>query len=435
MIPDTTGVFAGGVSPNISAGGGGLDSNALFSLMLAGQSLMNFGSDTSKPIDMATPVGSYIGNINKAKMLNKQEKKDDQFMSMVKEALNPDTTSKLTIGPTGATMAYDPKTTPMLKNLLSGEESFEGAIEPGVSPFSQLSTPSVPTPSIGGGPAAPSPFVPTQPISSGLDDITPGDLAGLTTKDITDILGAKHAQEQLKEQSYRDIVDAMYKGAVIKREGTAHITDKAYKEALTAKAQQETEADKPVYEIPGTKIKLNAKDYLAHQKMLKETTPNEVKLYEFALKQGFEGSIVDFKNADWTGHRKDYEKVKSEGYDKDFNTWMLEMAKAGAINLGGKLEERDAIAARKGQEYFSDPKWTEDINKQTALFDKDQAWLIPEKDRPLAKAKVIVKTIEDKIAAGSGAIQSVVMDKDGKTMVWTVKWPSGDVKTVKQAVR
>ena len=113
----------------------------------------------------------------------------------------------------------------------------------------------------------------------------------------------------------------------------------------------------------------------------------------------------------------------------------IELARAGAINLSDKVEEKKVLSELGGQTYFNNPKWVDDVQKQVATFDKDQAWLLPEKDRPLARSKVVVRAVEDKIAAGNGTIKTVVMDKDNRTMVWTVQWPSGDIKTIKQAIR
>jgi hypothetical protein len=402
MIPDTTGMFAGGISPNISAGAG-IDPNAAMSLILLGQSFVNKGQNDALPIDFAGPSSSYIGNISKAKALNRQEKKDDQLMSLIKEALNPETTSKLTVGPNGATMAYDPKTTPWLKNVLSGEQDpFEAVTGPKVNPLSSVPTPSVSTPPAGGGSTVTSPFVPIQPTSSGFSDITPGDLAGLTTKDITDILGAKHDQEKLKQQSYRDIVDAMYKGAVIKREGAAHITDKAYKEALTLESQhritKENMLDKPfpinaLGKVGGTSVRewnaltpdqqnyagyvhtakqLGDKDIMTPQQFKQNLNPNE--------QIGFLEEL---------SKRPDLMKIKKE----------LLTAGATQVNIPQTVERQEALDKVKRQSEVQDPGLPQKIVKQLSA-DRIN-WSDPlgtaemMKKYPNATREQIVKALQD----------------------------------------
>jgi hypothetical protein len=435
MIPDTTGMFAGGISPNVG-GGTGPDMNALMALFMGGQELLNYGQDTSKTPNFGNVAQAYAGNINKAKMLKQilggsgKMDQNSQLVDMMKEALNKDTTSKLTLGPTGATMLYD-HNTPVLKSFLGGEESFEGAISPPPTP-----TPTPTTPPTGGGPAVPSPFSVNQ-AGTDFSNITPGDLVGLTTKDITEVLGAKHAQDQLKGQTYRDIVDAMYKGSVMRREAASSAVDIPYKKALTAQAEAATLENTPsvIISVGDKTMKVTPKDAIAWEKLKKETTPNEVKLFEYARdKQGYKGSIVDFKNIDMTGHEKDYAKVKSEGYDKSFNTWMLEMAKAGAINLGTKLEEVKALTGLKGQLYFKDPKWTGDLSKHLSSEDIQNV-MFKSADPTKTRSDETIKFIEGKVIAGGGVIVDARLDKDGKTGIWTVKWPSGDIEEIRQAVK
>jgi len=209
------------------------------------------------------------------------------------------------------------------------------------------------------------------------------DLAGLTSQDIASALGIKMRQDELK----------------FNREA---------KEAATEAA---------------TKAAIN-----------KDTTPNEVKLYQYAVDQGYKGSFVDFENSGIPNPYKEYEAAVK---DPRFNKWLLEQKRAGATNisLGEKINERKAMSELEGQLYFNNPKWTEDINERVQAFNKGPAWRFSKEDRSLARSKVIVRAIEDKIAAGNGTIKSVIIGKDNRTMIWTVQWPSGDIKIIKQTVR
>ena len=78
----------------------------------------------------------------------------------------------------------------------------------------------------------------------------------------------------------------------------------------------------------------------------KDTRTTKVKTYEYAKEQGYKGSFVDFQNISETTHKKDYDEAVKDGYVGSFNNWMLEMAKAGAINLG-EVTKRE-VAKRKG---------------------------------------------------------------------------------------
>ena len=413
---------------NLVSGGGmsSLFQNKLFLQYLAGAGadLAAYGGNTDK--------GLQPNNVN---AITNQSIQSQNMMKLLKTLLGPDGT-KATFSNTGMNLTV-PKESSMFSNILgSGDEAFktDQSLAPSSTP-----TPPPTNPNVGGGSSVANPFVISQPEMN----ISASDLAGLTSQDIATVMGMKQNQDQLKQQSYRDTVDAIYKQSQMQGSATAAPIENAYKDALTKKALADIENDKAIYQVPGSDVKLNAKDWIAYQKMSKESNPNEIKLYEYAQKQGFKGSLVDFKNADMTTHQKDHAAAVASGYKGDIYTWMLEMAKAGAINLGGKIEEKKALSELEGQLYFNNPKWTEDINKHISNFVTKDLWeardangkLIEEKDRPLVIAKERVKYIEGKIAAGSGAIQSVTMDKDGKTMVWTVKWPSGDVKTIKQAVR
>lgn len=395
----------------------GLDMNALYSLALLGQSYMNKGSDTSKPLDLVSPVTSYAGNINKA--------------NMFKHFLDPNNTSALTIDGKGGTMKLDPA---VMSSMLQGTQKggpFEGLAAPLGTPSElvQMGQGNIPQ---GGTVTTPNPFVSGQSGSS----LTPSDMVGLSSQDINAALGAKHNQDQLALQrdqltnkSAQDLMDMKYK--IISLAG-----DQAYKSKLMENLDSEIAARAKDYPLGDTGVMGSASDYIAYQKLLKENNPNEVKLFEYARdKQGYTGSFMDFKNSDKTGHQKDFDAAVKSGYKGDFNTWMLDMAKAGAINLGGKLEEKKAMSELSGQLYFNDPKWINDLEKTTEKYVSDNLWNVKDPaTKTLETAKYKAKQIESQILAGGGT-SNAAWAADGKTMVWTVKWPSGDTKEIKVKLR
>lgn len=361
------------------------------------QMLSAAGTDISQGTGGTNTNAAVQGNIQ-----------NQNFMKLLKMLLSTDGT-KGTFSNTGVNLTI-PKETEMFKSLLSED----------------LATPSTNLTSVPqnanaggmygsgmGGVNIANPFVEGQPNT---EELSASDLAGLTTKDISTAFGLKQSQDELRGKTVAQIQDALYKSKLMEN------------------INSDIETRTPRFEIPGLG-KVNATQYLNWKKLQEEKKPNEAKLYEYAMKQGFTGSFMDFENRAQTTHKKDYDEAIKGGYKGDFNSWMLDMAKAGAINLGDKLEQKKKEGELKGQLYFNNPEWTKDVDKVVQTFDKDQAWLLPETDRPLARAKVKVKAIEDRIAAGGGNVQNVVLAEDGKTMVWTVKWPSGDVGTVRQAVK
>ena len=396
------------------------------------QALVGMGADLSAH-GANTDKGFQPTNLNAS---TNQSIKANSFMKLMQNALSQDN-SDLKLSKDGMTIKAGTDSE-LLKAILGGGSGGPANQNPPAStPSDQAAAPAAtPTAQV---PQMPNPFTVSQPRL----DTSSSALAGLTPQDIAAVMGMKQAQDTLKQQSYKDTVDAIYKQSQMQGNATAAPIENAYKDALTKKALADIENDKAIYQVPGSDVKLNAKDWVAYQKLNKESQSAAVKNYEYAKSQGFTGDFVEFQDNAKTTHKKDYDEAVAGGYKGSFNNWMLEMAKAGAINLGGKLEEKKAMSELEGQLYFSNPKWTEDLNKQISNFVTKDLWeardangkLIEEKDRPLVIAKERVKYIEGKIDAGSGIIQSVTMDKDGKTMIWTVKWPSGDVKTIKQAVR
>jgi hypothetical protein len=403
-----------------------MDANELFSNKLFLQFLAGAGQDIS-----SNTMGNNQGMPNTSAALQ-QNIKSQNYMKLLKQLLGPDDT-KGTFGKDGLTLKI-PTTSSMFSEILGGGGG-EGPFKtnPSLAPDASPTKPSALTNfTLGGGAGAANPFSTSQPDTN----ISAADLAGLTPEDISAALGASHAQQQLKQQSYRDMVDAIYKGTQIANAGV----DTDYKKALTDKARQDLENDKPLYPVEGTNLILNAKDFLNYQKLNQEDKPAAVKNYEYAKKQGYTGSFTEFQDMAKTSHKKDYDEAVAGGYKGTFNTWMTEMAKAGAINLGEKVKEHEAMTDLKGQDYFAGP-WINDLNKHLSSEDVQQTLMnvegksgSPEYNANLKKTrrKVVIDFIENNIRARGGEI--VDLRKEGKVGIWTVKWSSGKTKEIKHAL-
>ena len=422
--------------------------------------LSAYGADTSK--------GMQFGGINK---VTNDNIKAQGFMKLLKQAMGPDS-SKVTIDGKGIGITA-PNDSELFKQILG--DDIAGLAPPPVAGSEPVASAPAAAPAQASQPSAqpvvPNPFMPSAPNLN----VNPTDLAGLTPENIMAVIGAKQQQDQIKLQSYRDLVDSIYKGSAMgetalnapverrlkgaqadkyEQDVADAPTDKAYKEALTNKAKQDMENDRPIYQVPDSPVVLNAKDWIAYQKMNKETQTADIKNFEYAQQQGFTGGLMDFKDAAKTTHKKDYDEAVKTGYKGTFNTWLTDMAKAGAINLGDLMHKESELTKLQGEKYFANPDWTTDLQRhigskdiQNRISDVQIPDLGPkatkeEKQKAYRdvtakeRAKVNIEFIEGKIAAGGGkVIANPTMDKDGKTVTWKVQWPTGNITEVKQAIR
>lgn len=226
--------------------------------------------------------------------------------------------------------------------------------------------------------------------SPSLPDVSGADLAGLTPKEISQALQFKMGYEQLGQKRMTDLVDMIYKSAQAS--------------------------------------KLRTEEGLAGEKL----KPSDVRSYEYAVEQGFEGDLEAWKNIATTTHEKDYERAKSEGYEGNFYDWLLEFQKAGATRislgeLGAREEQRWNIKSRK---YFTSKDFTADTDKYINETVRRAEWM--SSDRPeVSKAGMTAKYIKQKIIGSGGKIKGV--KRSGKILIWTVEWPDGKTSEVKYA--
>ena len=388
------------------------------------------------------------------------------FMKLLKQTLGPDGSS-MTVGKDGikinATNDSD-----LFKQILGdvgegiktsndvAEPEPVAATQPSASATSAQPVQAAPVASVTST-AMPNPFT-VSPMNL---NIAGSNLAGLTPENIMSVIGAKQQQDQLKQQSYRDLVDSIYKGNAMKigaakeaREAEASPVDIKYKKALIAKAEQDTENDKPIHPVEGSKVMLNAKDWIAYQKLNKENQTPTIKNYEYAQSQGYSGSFVNFQDAAKTTHKKDYDEAVKTGYKGTFNTWLTDMAKAGAINLGDLMKKESALNDMAGENFFKDPKWLNVLDNHLKDADvKDRidyakaAGLGPKATKEeqqqaqrtasaRERAKVKMEFIHSRIVGGGGKIVGdPTPNADGKSFTWKVRWPSGNITEITQPVR
>lgn len=257
----------------------------------------------------------------------------------------------------------------MMKELLGGGAKINmdkdnvsikapSALFGGEGGMSSLISGGAPAASGAGGPAAKQEFDVLNPSASPLD-VSSADLAGLTPQNISQALQLGMASEELEGKKLSELMDMIYKRDV-----------------------------------------LATKDY---------RTPAQ-KNYEYAQSQGFEGSLVDFKNAAKTTHQKDYDAAVSGGYKGDFNTWMLEMAKAGAINLGEFAARKETTELVKRKSFFRTPKFRTDAEK---IVDDSRRIEYETSDDPKkVRSKFVWEEMDKQIKT---SYPDVVFGRDSKT--------------------
>ena len=358
-----------------------------------GADLMKYGANTDK--------GLQLENVN---AITNQSIKTNSMNKLMQQILGPDE-SKMTLSNKGINLSLpvpnqteDPKADTITPAVNATQDTRQPVVQ--AQPVAPVARPSRPNPFAGANGAS---------------------LAGISGPELVEMAKMYQSQLQIDQATQKQVEDEMYRKSVTT----------PYTKALTEQAVVTTEAHRPTEKVNIGGVETMVTKQQAVELAKLNELPTDVKLFRFAQTPAggnFKGSFDEYKNS--TTHMKDYKEVqKNPAYGK----FLLDLAKAGAVNLGTKVEEKKAMAGLAGQLYFKDPKWTDDIQKLGAAFDKDQAWLIPEKDRPLARARVLVKGVKDKIEGGGGEIQNAA--QSGNTMIWTVKWPSGDVETIKQNIK
>lgn len=250
---------------------------------------------------------------------------------------------------------------------------------------------------------------------SPLRNISASDLAGLTTQDLSTILSGALSVEQLKQKKVSDVIDSMYKQAQIAKIEKGDPLDEDY----------------PVM-VPGMGRVSNRQW---------SSLPEDEKRYALFVNKAKQLGDQDIMSKEefevWTASMKPSERTKFlNDLIKDPKLMRAEksLRQAGATNisLDTKLTEKKAMSELGGQLYFNDPKWTSDLDKH---MEKADFANVPGKGAEYvanvnkAKMREKINFIESKIIGGGGSIVGV--KKKGKMGIWTVKWPSGDIKEIR----
>ena len=236
-------------------------------------------------------------------------------------------------------------------------------------------------------------------VSGGAPELTPEDLAGLSPQDVSRAFaGALNYEELVTKQKQLE------EGKVDR------LIDRIYKTALTEQA------------------------IASARKPPKDERTALQKNYEYAKSLGYKGTVEDFGKDTRTTHEKDYERYKAEGGDMSFHDWLRDMtALGGGLSLEEYGKRREVSADIESKKYFTDPKGlAQDVDKYINT-DEVQNQLIQFADDPrqreIETVRAREKYITGKIAAAGGSI--VNAELDGRTFVFTVKWPDGKTSEVR----
>jgi len=258
--------------------------------------------------------------------------------------------------------------------------------------------------------------------SGSLPEISRSALAGLSPENISAALQGVLNIEGLNQDKLKTLIDKPYKEALTIRNL-----------AESARILQGEPLDRP-YPIPVPGIgDVTVREW--------SNLPTEQKQYAAYKNLEKLGEGVDLSYEEFL---KEYDKTDREKFlraamgDEDLMSAAKDLAKSGAtrISLGEKLEEVKEKGKLAGQVYFSDPKWPDDLTKHMSSKPVRQKIADAPDAEGEAKARkdARIEYIESKIKTG-GEILSIRYADDGRTMIWKVKWNSGDIEEVQYVVR
>ena len=382
------GMSSGGYAGTAASSGGGFMSGLgdLFQNKLFLQYLAAAGQDISS--------GEGIGtNVNK---VTQQNISSQNYMKMLQQMLGPDDT-KGTVSKDGIKMDIP-------ASVLAGDKG--NTMESDQFKVDQnLYQPTTVQPQGGSNFA--------NPFGGSQQGISASDLAGLTPQDISQAMQFKMSQDEFENKKVNEVIEQQYKQFLMNK---VEPLDKKFPITVpgigNVSLRQWNALTKDQQEYAGYvyKAKMMGDEDIMNEKEFKLLEPTEREIF-----------------------------LRSVMADPALKDAAVDLAKAGAtkISLGEKLTETKAKSGLKGQLYFDDPKWTGDMNKyldsdtvQNELFTLESA------DRDKKTAEFKIKFIEDKITAGGGTVtKAPKFADDGKTVIWTVRWPSGDTRTIKYAIR
>ena len=359
---------------------GNLLQNKLFLQYLSGA-----GADIS--------AGRGLGpNIN---AITQQNIQAQNFMKMLQYMLG--TGGKASMDSTGMKLSI-PQTSDLFSSFLGGKESNPEDFYRGIGAMGPAPT----TPTVGGRRDFINPFVSSQP------EFSAADLAGLTPQDISQALSGATGVEAsrvdaLYKQSLMDYYGAMTEGL---REPKIDPLDEIFDVVIpslgrevTLREWKELPKDEQEYAL-----------YLKGSKAIGDKDPM---------------SKEEFQSLEPTEHEK---LLRSLMKHPELLNIEKQLRSAGAtkISLGEKVSEKLTMGKLEGQLYFTRGTFAKDLDKAIQEFTKEELYKYESAQGKIELTKFKTRYIVDAIISRNGEILSADWDIDGKTIIWTVKWPLTD---------
>jgi len=380
--------------------------------------MMQYLSGAGSAISQGNPMGPALDQVTQQNITNQS------FMKLLQTLLGGDSL------PAGAKISADRDNfsmklpTSTLGGLGEGGFAADKNLVQGRR-IPQAQMPNIPAQQPQGGL---SPLV--NPSSSPLGALSVADLAGLTPQHISQALQFKFHQDQMEQKKITDATDMTYKEALtlqaLESIGTSRTN------AQTARLKALTELQKSLrtspLSVPGLgKVSLDEWNAL-------DTKTKAYSYYAFDAKSKDE-EIMPYN--EWSQQIND--PTAKQLYDlavedPAFGEWLTRYQESGAtrISLGEKVETREAFADVDARKFFTDPKgMANDVGKWIDDTTQRVQWALEdtEIDRQRKKAEMSAQYIRGKITSAGGEVKNIKVD--GRTMIWTVKWPDGKTSEVK----
>ena len=380
----------------------GLD--ALSQNKLAMQYLAGLGADLSA-YGANTDKGFQPANVNaitnQAITAQNSAKQQSQFMQMLKEAFNPDTTSELKAGPKGLTMSLDPNSD-MMKNILSGPGSNSEDFYKGIGATGDnIPAPTAVTPTPPPGGTTPNPF------DFGQYNPSASDLAGLTPEIMANNLsGALN-------------VVGMQQKLGMERDYKSKLMDNIESEiaARVAKTNQENILDKPYpITLPSGEVVTNRQ-----WSSLPDKTKQESTFFHLGRQKGMDEEAITkaWKSSNETEKTK---FIREALADPKVMEAEVKLRKSGAINLGAELEKKRAMSGVDRENDILKPSFYQSIEKDLSTRLRTE-WKMPGEASVLAKRHNI--TEEQATKAIQQSLVRREMDAQIKQVYPAATWIKG----------
>lgn len=248
-------------------------------------------------------------------------------------------------------------------------------------------------------------------------------LVGLTSQDVTQALGGALGVEQLRQKRLSDVREAAYKAEALGVARTKAETARLGKEFEVAKMLRSY----PI-EVPGIG-KVNYDTW----KALDPDTKRYASYVAVSKAQKPDEPVMD--RDDWD--RRVAEEDKRAYYDLliehpeylDIEKQIAE-ARSVKISLGEVAARKEVAADVAAKKYFTDPEGlAKDVESYiSSRATQDELFAMEPSTRPRETIKKKADYIESRIISSNGKIVSVRME--GRTRIWTVKWPDGTTSEV-----